>query len=400
MPLLFRSTEVAGGEMRNSLTVGYDSFIDRFTILEEDTVETLEEFYIGILNSLSRQRNTLHVELRNNFKYGNQTVDENLEGAFSIGSRRSTRIDLRSNLHVKHYRTGSDYTFGNDYLQSNTSLNLKRRLTTNSRLNIKNRFEIIDYDKRTDFDYDYTYFETGLEFETGSYFERLVCVGAAVGFKEVPDTTALSYRRSVVDLEALLAPAENALLHATVIGDRRDYRKDVKISYWDLAAFLDLTITSLKGRIFSIRAEAELTLYDSTTTTYFDTQFLRGSVKGKLPVRKNLSVSFEPRMAAMLCGDFEEERYLEVSLVLGLDILGNEDFWVTFSYEPGYRNYLLAENDLYSDFYLNRLSLMGTVEIPGGTGLNLFVTHDPERHTRRVDDFSITLISIALTKRF
>ncbi|UCF05654.1 MAG: hypothetical protein JSV33_01045 [bacterium] len=386
--------------MRNSLTVGYDSFIDRFTILEEDTVETLEEFYTGILNHLAHQRNTLHIELRNNFKYGNQTVDENLEGAFSIGSRRSTRLDLRSNLHFKHFRTGSDYTFGNDYLQSNTVLMLKRRLTTNFRLNIKNRFEIIDYDKKTDFDYDYTYIETGLELETGSYFERFVRLGAVVGFKEVPDTTALSYRRTVADLEALLTPADNALLHATVIGDRRDYRKAIKISYWDLAVFLDLTISSLKGRSYSLKAEAEFTLYDSTTTTYFDTQFLRGSVKAKFPVLKNISVSFEPRIAVMLCRDFEEERYREASLVLGLDILGNEDFWVTFSYEPGYRNYILTENDLYSDFYLNRLSLMGTVEIPHGTSLNLFVTHDPERHTRRVDNFSITLISVALTKRF
>jgi len=102
----------------------------------------------------------------------------------------------------------------------------------------------------------------------------------------------------------------------------------------------------------------------------------------------------------MLCADFEEERYWEASCVLGTDIMRNDKLWISFSYEPGYRNYTLDANDLYSDFRLNRLSAMGSVSLPADAALNLFLTHEPERHSRREDDFSVTLVSLDLTKRF
>lgn len=389
-----------GAETRSSVTAGYDSFIDRFTILEKDTVETLEEFYAGLMNSLSLERPGLRAELRNNFKYSDQTVDENLEGMFSIGSPSATRFDLRSNLHLKHFRSGSDYLFGNDYLQSNTHLKLKRRLGSGARLTVRSRFELLDYEEKTDFDYDYTYADLGLELEGGSYFDRFLRVGAAVGFREAPDTTALSYRRTALDLEARLSPADNATVHFAAIGDRRDYREDVKTGYWDVSAYLDYTVVQPSGRIYSLRGEAELALYDETTSIYFDTYFLRTSFRAKTPLGKGISLSLGPRAAVMLCPDFEEERYAEGTAVIGLDLTTGADLWLTVSYEPGYRNYSLEENELYSDFYLNRLSVMGSAAIPWNSSLNLFVTHDPERHSRREDDFSITLISVDVTKRF
>jgi hypothetical protein len=41
---------------------------------------------------------------------------------------------------------------------------------------------------------------------------------------------------------------------------------------------------------------------------------------------------------------------------------------------------------------------MGSAGLGWDTTLNLLVSHDPERHTRRSDDFSITLVSINLQK--
>ena len=102
----------------------------------------------------------------------------------------------------------------------------------------------------------------------------------------------------------------------------------------------------------------------------------------------------------MLCGSFPEERYREISCVLAAEIMRSDGLWLSLSYEPGYRDYTLDGNDLYSDFYLNRLSAMGSVPLPAETTLNVLVTHEPERHSRREDDFSVTLVSIDLTKRF
>jgi hypothetical protein len=102
----------------------------------------------------------------------------------------------------------------------------------------------------------------------------------------------------------------------------------------------------------------------------------------------------------MLCGTFEEERYQESSIVLGVDLLGAADYWLSLSWEPGRRNYSLEENEIYSDFYFNRLNLSGTVAAPKGFSFTLFVMHDPEKHARRDDDFSMTMVSAAVTKRF
>jgi hypothetical protein len=80
--------------------------------------------------------------------------------------------------------------------------------------------------------------------------------------------------------------------------------------------------------------------------------------------------------------------------------MASDKFWLIFNYEPGVRNYLKGEDGLYSDFYLNRLSLMGSISISNGISTDFFIIHDPERHTRKEDDFSITMISLSLSKRF
>jgi len=117
-------------------------------------------------------------------------------------------------------------------------------------------------------------------------------------------------------------------------------------------------------------------------------------------VRDLSSVYIEPRAAWMFCPDFEEERYGEFSCILGADIMHTDRLWLSLSYEPGYRDYTVAENDLYSDFTLNRVSAMGSVSLPASMALNLFLTHEPERHSRREDDFSVTLVTVDVTKRF
>ena len=398
--LLSCSATPLNAEFKNHISLGYDSFIDRFTILEEDTVESIQEFYTSIGNNLYLHKNRIKTELRNIFRYGNQSVDDYVEGHLFLRPRESMRIDLRSNLHWKHFQDGSDYAFGNDYIQSNTVLKFGGNLNDRFRITSKNRFEIINYQENTEFDYDYRYFDTGLELEGGSYFKRFVRVGAFVGFKETPDTTALSYRRTVSEIETQLMARENILFHLTVTGDRRDYRENIRSSYWSVTSYADLSVNTINGTLYSLRVESELAIFDEPTTTFFDTYFFRGGFKVKVPISSLVSVFFEPRLARMFCSDFEEERYWEGSAVFGIDVFGRDEFWLTASYEPGYRDYLAAVNEIYSDFYLNRLSLMGSIAIPGSMTLNIFITHDPERHARRDDDFSITLVSTEVTKRF
>ena len=86
-------------ELRNQVTLGYDSFIDRFTILEADTLESTQELYLRFGNALQYRNGKTTAGLNNLFKFGNQTVDEHLDAEGSVAPLSSAGLDLRSSLH-------------------------------------------------------------------------------------------------------------------------------------------------------------------------------------------------------------------------------------------------------------------------------------------------------------
>ncbi len=387
-------------EIRNQATVGYDSFIDRFTILEADTFESVQDLYLGLGNALYYRDGASKAGFSNYFRFGNQTVDEHLDVEGSIAPVGSAAIDFRSALHWKHFREGSDYEFGNDYTQANAALRIRTNTGEHSRLSLKSRFELVDFEEKTDFDYDYRYFDGGAVWETGKDFDRMLHMGFLAGKREVPDTTSLSYDRYLAEIETRFSGALPFFIHLTSAADRKNYRETARSSYWNVVSQIEIARGSGSGAVFSLRGESEILRFDRPDRTYFDTHFLRTGFRARFPARQLSAVYVEPRHAIMLCGSFPEERYREISCVLAAEIMRSDGFWLSLSYEPGFRDYALDGNDIYSDFYLNRLSAMGSVPLPAETTLNLLVTHEPERHSRREDDFSVTLVSIDITKRY
>ena len=393
-------SSLASASFRGDLTFGYDSFVDRFTILEEDTTDAIQEFYLSLATSLTHSGAKLKAGGTNTFRYGTQSINEIFYGTLSVGSWESLRLEIRNSSRLKFYRDGSDYEFGNDYVQSNTSVRLGRTIRNGLKISTRGRMELIDYSEKTAFDYDYVYIDGGLEVEGGSYFERFTRIAVSAGHREVADTSDLSYDRILTGLEFHFQPAPGTLAEFSLSGDRRDYRGDSRSPLWNIYSFSSISIPLAGGIKTSLRFDSESYIYDNPSTTFFDTHYLRGGIKTTIPVNPVLSLFAEPRFARMLCGDFEEERYWEGSVILGFDLLGNGDYWCTFSWEPGSRNYIMKENELYSDFYLNRLSLMGSIKTSNDISIGLFIMHDPERHSRRDDDFSLTMISATISKEF
>lgn len=399
LPVLFAAPPAGAASLHGTVFSGYDSFIDRFTILEEDTLETIHELRAGFLARASIGEESARGLFRNRFSWSNQTIDETFDGDLSLRPGENTRIELRGTLHLKSFREGSDYSFGNDYLQSNARLRIRRRLAGDLWIGWRSRGEIVDYEERTDFDYDYRYADTGLEIEGGSFFDRFLRVVATVGRREAPDTTELSYRRYIGEVEGRVA-AGRGLIHLFARGDRREYDGSSRSDYWILDCSAGMRIHR-DPVSWNLKLETEVLLYDRPDPTFFDTRFLRGGVRLRSPVAGGAAALFaEPRYAVMGCPDYAEERYGEGSVILGLDFSRGTALWLSASWEPGYRSYETEDNELYSDFSFNRLSLMGSAELGGGMTLSLFLSHDPEKHTRRQDDFSITLVSVELSRAF
>jgi len=397
--VLFIAPPADAAELRNRLLAGYDSFIDRFTLIEEDTTETVHDLYAGMDNFFLLEGAGTKLSLRNLFKYGNQTIDDDFSGVFNAGSDGNWLMQLRADLRFKIFREGSDYEFGNDYAQSNLHLKLGRKIGESWYLLSKTRAELTRFDEKTQFDYDYDYLDTGLGTEAGNYFGRFLRVFASVGHREAPDTTDLSFDRFLGEADARFSDGPLSL-ELSAYGDRREYSGETRSDYWFVFSMGALTWTEAGGTSVTGRIETELLYYDTETRTWFNNQFIRGSARVRVPLTEISYVYGEPRIAVMRCESFEEERYREFSVVLGADVMGSEHYWLTFSWEPGYRDYTLENNLVYSDFSFNRLSLMASGTFRERYGANLFVSHDPEKHSRRTDDFTITMVSASVSIRF
>ena len=118
LPVLFAAPRAGAASLHGNVFSGYDSFIDRFTILEEDTLETIHELRAGFLARASIGDDSARGLFRNRFSWSNQTIDETLDGDLSLRPGKNTRIELRGTIHLKSFREESDYSFGNDYLLS------------------------------------------------------------------------------------------------------------------------------------------------------------------------------------------------------------------------------------------------------------------------------------------
>jgi hypothetical protein len=388
---------VGAAELRGLAKVGYDTFIDRFTILEVDTIRSIQEYYAGIGGSLDIG-SAARMSIANLFKIGTQTMDDNLDLDATTGAGRRVAT-FRGSLRWKHFQPGTDYELGNDFLQSNAVVRLRNRLSPALRLAVGGRFESIDFDKRTAFDYDYRYVDGGVELEAGSTVDRMLLLEGYFGFRDTPDTAALDYRRGFAELDARYSTGRIAF-HIESVGDRRDYRGVVRSSYWSLTSLLDVSIDIPHRLAFSARGQSDLFLFDRPDDIFFDTQFLRGGLRVRRSFGAMSNAYVEPRYAILRCPDVPEERYSEATAVIGIEYLRSGDFWLSASYEPGCRRYAADPNDLYSNYTINRISLMANVPLPFSSALSIFVAHDPERHSRGQDDFSVTLFSVDVTTRF
>ena len=276
---------------------------------------------------------------------------------------------------------------------------MKRSIGSNYLIALNGRIEALRYEERTDFDYNYNYVDAGLHIERDFQTTGLLHLAAFAGRREAPDTTELSFDRFLGIAESSI-PLDLITLRFTTSADRKDYSSTVRSSYWYVISNLEATLNEMKKTSYSLIIDSELTSYDTESEIYINTHFVRLGLKYKHEIGNLSYLYIEPRVARMYCNSSAEERYVEGSMVLGLDVFDGGWFWFTAVYEPGYRDYTLKENSIYSDFTINRLSLIGSVHLPEHFSLDIFVTHEPEKHSRREDDFSVSLISLELKKTF
>jgi hypothetical protein len=124
-----------------------------------------------------------------------------------------------------------------------------------------------------------------------------------------------------------------------------------------------------------------------------------------------------PVYSFLTSGSAPQEEYTEVAVELGIDWRLGRGTWISVTDEVGHRDYEIdadpidpAATDVtvdqvlagaaYSDFVLNRLTVLVTSDVARGISVNLFAHWQPEDHRVNLHDTDTRIVSGGVEYRF
>jgi hypothetical protein len=393
------------GRVTGSIESGFDSFTEKYSIIEEDTLDDVTEFQtrIGLAyRHGDRFRNYVIAEGRavagNNIYEG----EGRLQLASSSGPNRFGAI-MEGTL--RRFRDSTNYTFPNNYERYNLRAFYQRRLSPSFSFAANERLERMDFDKITEFDYDYWLNTVTLSGDMEPSFSSHLHAAVAYSHKAIPDTSEIGYRaiRALCDFSHY--PGIYKRIALSLAAERRLYtHKPARSPFWEFAA--DMTLAPFSWGSWGCAAEnyLESSVFDRDTEVYFT--YLEN--RSALLLTYNTSFDFQlragPSFAFFSSSGSGVDEYREAGAKISLEYARGIMMWVSCTYERGWRSYPSYEEgdveSIFSDYSYDRLTFFATARIRDRFGLNGFFSHEPERHKREGDDSTITLFSFSLSYAF
>jgi hypothetical protein len=403
----------AAGDSRitGSADVGFDSFQERYSIIDSDTLDSIKEFRSRL--SLGYKRGSVLDDFMQ-FEARTMIGEDGLDysGAITLIERLTsrTRIGFGADLSHRAYRDNSAYEFANDYSRYYLRGYGRWQMTAATALRLTERMEGIDYDRRTDFDYNYVRNTVDLDLECDWNLTNFVTAGLSLTTMSIPDTTEIQYRSWSPRLEVRLAPEHHLRLSAYADVERRRYdHEPARSSFWSLLA--SATGEFPLGQWLSVegRNHTEYYRYDSPNDVYFDYTEARNALLLRYNPSWDFSVGAGPTAGFFVSPESPDDEYTEWGIRLAVDALRGTRLWMSASYERGRRGYdaydpdVIASVDVpavYSDYTYHRVNLIGTLRLGDGVSLTTLLDYQPEDHEREGDDATATLFSVSLTYAF
>ncbi len=393
------------GQITGVIETGFDSFREKYSIIEEDTLDEVTEFQTRVgLGYLHGDRFRDFFLLESRAVAGNNIYEG--EGKLKIAaSGGAYRFGADIEGALRRFQANSTYSFPNNYERYYLRTFLQRRLSPSFSVRLSERLERMDFEKITEFDYDYWLNTIAI---SGDIERSLTShLHASVGYshKAIPDTAEISYRalNTLLDYRNYLGIYRQITL--SFAAERRLYtHKPARSPFWQFAA--DMTLAPFAWGPWGCTLENHLEsyVYDRNSEVYFT--FLEN--QSALLVTYNRSIDFLIRAGPMIAffssNDSEVDEYREAGAKLSIEYARSTKMWVSGAYERGWRSYnAYEENDtesIFSDYSFDRFTLFITARIWERLGINGFFNHEPERHKREGDDSTITLFSFSLTYAF
>lgn len=392
------------------MSVGFDSFQEKYSIVDRDTLDSVSEFRTrATLGFLAGTFLRDHLLLEGRVQYGDDSYETGAKLKFikRLWSGAS-RVGFEGVYNRRLFGKNSSYQFPNDYDRLFLRGFIKQSLGPAFALRVTNRLEAQNFKHRTEFDYDYqrNNLSVGGEFDwnLATFLDMRVTHVAMV----IPDSTEIEYQSFIPSIDFRHFAGMYDRLNLTAALERRDYvTGSPRSPFWAILAFLYGERSFAPRLSLLLESDLEWYQYDFKDRVYFD------YVENRTALLLNMNYSFNFRFGAgptvgFLKSDIsDQDVYTELGAKLALEYNRGSRVWISFAYEPGKRTYQVfgdnpddQELSLFSDYAYHRLSLFANVRLLKYLTLSAFADYQPEDHKREGDDATATLFSISLTSMF
>ena len=399
-----------GVRLTGSVTAGFDSFQEKYSLVDRDTLDSVNEFRtqasLGILAGRFL-RDYLLVEGR--VQYGDDTYETGgrlkLNKLFFSGA---TRIGVEGFYTRRTFGNNSSYQFPNDYDRLFFRAFMKQSLGPSFAIRVTDRFEVQDFQQRTEFDYDYRRNKISVGGEFDWNVATLLDMRVTHVVMDIPDSTEIEYQSFIPSFDFRHMAGLYDRIAALAAVERRDYvTGSPRSSFWAVFGSLIGERSFASHLSFLLESDVEWYQYDFNDPVYFDYLENRTAFLMKINYSFDFSLGAGPTFGFLESGVSAQDVYREFGAKLALDYNRGARAWITFSYEPGKRAYqafsttpVNQEQSLFSDYTYHRLSLFANIRILKSLTFSAFVDYQPEDHKREGDDATATLISVSLTSMF
>ena len=263
-----------GGRLTGSLGAGFDSFQEKYSIVDEDTLDSITEFRsrlsLGYMTG-SYFKDFFHLEGRTVLGDDSYETTGRFKLAKRLGNKRYFRVGIDGEIVRRTFGDNSSYEYSNDYTRYYFRTVLKKAVSDVVSLRLSERFEHQDFDERTEFDYDYI--RNSLTFSGELDWDLFTCLntGITLTTKSIPDSTEIGYTSVSPSVEFRHDAGVNKRILALSSIERRDYNDGgVRSPYWAVFSLTSIR-WSIKGPCdISLGNDAEYYNYDSSSDVYFD----------------------------------------------------------------------------------------------------------------------------------
>lgn len=390
--------------------VGFDfeHFGESYRLSEDqDTLATIDDYgtLVGLTVKTPWEASRFRLDTDLHLGRESRRVRLDFEGRLQRGANAFEVVHRGA---LRTYDEDGDYAVAGDSVEESVELAWERRLGDRVRLRLRESLDVTRYDEPDEYNLNMELHRPGLEarFPFGDLDE--VRVGYRPGWRSVPDSSALDYRRHTLQASTSLLLGWSAALDASSQVDRRRYdATSTRESSWEQRGDVRFEFTSLERMTFRVVHENEIVRFDDPDELDFDRDWARTGFQVEAHRTPRQDFSVMPVYAFLSSPDAPDEEYTETGIEVGVDWRVGTAAWVSITDEVGRRDYEVgseggdtAETAVFSDYLYNRLTVLVSAEIAGNVGVNLFGNWQPEDHRVNEHDTDTKIVSGGVEYRF